>query len=194
MTPSHDPLDALLLVRLNVAAFGEAECLGWWESHALDEAGTYVLGRLFPRTASWVALELSIEAARRRQDDLLGSIAGAVHLFNLGGAVEATIQARIHAYKSGERQVPLSLTPAARPQNGVELREALIALVGADLVARAEAATGSGDTLLPMGTIGEGVDSAVMARHGRTLAAGYVRSTRTRLIVPYLSVATQAAQ
>lgn len=69
---------------LGVARLGEADLRGWWSSHGLDRAGSFVLGRAFPRTAAPAGLELDILSARRRHDDALARRSSALHLFSDG--------------------------------------------------------------------------------------------------------------
>lgn len=66
---------------LGVARLGEADLAGWWGSHGLDRAGTFVLSRAFRRTWRSAALELDLEAAARRHEDLTRGRATALHLF-----------------------------------------------------------------------------------------------------------------
>ena len=65
-----DTEQAIRLV-LGVARLGEQGRHGWWRSHGLGQAGPFVLGRSFPRTARPAALELDILSAAHRHDDLL---------------------------------------------------------------------------------------------------------------------------
>lgn len=66
---------------LGVARLGEADLLGWWRSHGVGQAGRYVLGRAFPRTARQTGLELDVLAAARLHEEMLGR-ATALHLFS----------------------------------------------------------------------------------------------------------------
>jgi hypothetical protein len=65
-----------------VARLGEADLTGWWGSHGLDRAGSYVLARTFRRTWRSAALELDVEAAARRHHDATAGRATALHLFS----------------------------------------------------------------------------------------------------------------
>lgn len=67
---------------LGVARLGEVDLGGWWGSHGLDRAGAYVLARTFRRTWASAALELDIEAARRRHEDATGGRRTALHMFS----------------------------------------------------------------------------------------------------------------
>ena len=44
---------------LGVARLGEADLRGWWTCHGLDRAGSFVLGRAFPRTSGLIGEERS---------------------------------------------------------------------------------------------------------------------------------------
>lgn len=67
---------ALAVVRL-----GDTDRLGWWRSHSVDEVAEYVLGEAFPST--WVAtgIELAMESARVRHEQILER-STQVHLFS----------------------------------------------------------------------------------------------------------------
>jgi hypothetical protein len=67
---------------LGIARLGEADLKGWWRSHGLDRAGSFVLKRAFPRTWAPAGLEIDVMSARRRHDDALGGRSTALHLFS----------------------------------------------------------------------------------------------------------------
>ena len=75
-------VDDVVRLIVGVARLGEADLTGWWGSHGLDRAGSYVLARSFRRTWRSVALELDIEAASRRHDDATARRSTALHLFS----------------------------------------------------------------------------------------------------------------
>lgn len=81
MTTDTTVEDAIRLV-LGVARLGESDLAGWWGSHGLDRAGSYVLSRSFRRTWHSAALELDIEAASRRHEDVTARRRTALHLFS----------------------------------------------------------------------------------------------------------------
>ncbi len=66
---------------LGVARLGENDLRGWWQGHALDQTGRYVLSGTFRRTWRSAALELDIAAATQVHDELLGRPT-AIHLFS----------------------------------------------------------------------------------------------------------------
>ena len=81
MTPETlDTADAVRLV-LGVARLGENDLRGWWQGHAMDRTGRYVLSGMFRRTWRPAALELDMAAATRMHNELLGR-PSALHLFS----------------------------------------------------------------------------------------------------------------
>ena len=74
--------DQTVRLVLAVARLGEADLAGWWNTHGLDRAGRYVLGRSFRRTWRSAALELDVEAARRRHNAATANRRTALHLFS----------------------------------------------------------------------------------------------------------------
>jgi len=75
-----DTADSVRLV-LGVARLGENDMRGWWQGHAMDRTGRYVLSGMFRRTWQSAALELDMAAAARMHDELLGRPT-ALHLFS----------------------------------------------------------------------------------------------------------------
>ena len=81
MTPdSPNTIDIVRLV-LGIARLGENDLRGWWQGHALDRTGQYVLSSMFRRTWRPAALQLDVSAAARMHDELLGR-STALHLFS----------------------------------------------------------------------------------------------------------------
>lgn len=66
---------------LAIIRLGDADRLGWWRSHSVDETAEYVLGHAFPSTWMASGLELAMESARIRHDAALRR-ATAVHIFS----------------------------------------------------------------------------------------------------------------
>ena len=66
---------------LGVARLGESDLRGWWQGHALDRTGQYVLSGMFRRTWRSAALELDLAAASRVHEELLDR-SNALHLFS----------------------------------------------------------------------------------------------------------------
>jgi hypothetical protein len=80
ITETLDTADAVQLV-LGVARLGENDLRGWWQGHAMDRTGRYVLSGMFRRTWRSAALELDLAAATRMHNELLGRPT-ALHLFS----------------------------------------------------------------------------------------------------------------
>jgi hypothetical protein len=80
---SHDTAVTADVVRLilGVARLGENDLRGWWNGHAMDRTGQYVLSSMFRRTWRPAALELDVAAATAIHNELLGR-ATALHLFS----------------------------------------------------------------------------------------------------------------
>ena len=81
MPPESTPPDLQRVAVLNVVRLGDLDHKGWWQSHGLDETGSFVLQRSFKRTWAATAMELSMASARVRHDEALGRT-DAVHLFS----------------------------------------------------------------------------------------------------------------
>lgn len=97
-----DVVDHILVLRKIIAGAGERDSLGWWDSDALSSAGSYVLQRIFPRSASWAGIRLAIEAATIRHRMILGN-QPALSLFALGEEWESqTNKGLKHRYSSAE--------------------------------------------------------------------------------------------
>lgn len=92
---------------LGVARLGEADLTGWWGSHGLDRAGSYVLARSFRRTWRSAALELDIEAAARRHDDATAGRTTALHLFSDGLPFRRWAKAWLAEQKTAPQPNPL---------------------------------------------------------------------------------------
>jgi hypothetical protein len=56
---------------LAVVRLGDADRLGWWRSHGLDETAEYLLSESFPNTWMATGVELAMESARVRHDSAL---------------------------------------------------------------------------------------------------------------------------
>jgi hypothetical protein len=79
MSPSitQSQIDTLL----TVIRLGDADRLGWWRSHSLDETGEYLLSHMFPNTWMATGVELAMESSRIRHNMALNRTT-AVHLFS----------------------------------------------------------------------------------------------------------------
>lgn len=81
MSPDAPNSSDIVRLVLGVARLGENDLRGWWQGHALDGTGQYVLSSMFRRTWRPAALQLDISAAARMHDELLGR-STALHLFS----------------------------------------------------------------------------------------------------------------
>lgn len=81
MTPDTPNTPDIVRLVLGVARLGENDLRGWWQGHALDRTGQYVLSSMFRRTWRPAALQLDVSAAARMHDELLGR-STALHLFS----------------------------------------------------------------------------------------------------------------
>lgn len=66
---------------LAVIRLGDADRLGWWRSHSVDETGEYLLAHTFPNTWMATGVELAMESSRIRHNMALNRPT-AVHLFS----------------------------------------------------------------------------------------------------------------
>jgi len=63
--------DRLVGQVLAVVRLGDLDHRGWWQSHGLDETGSFLLQRSFKRTWAATAMELSMASAQTRHDEAL---------------------------------------------------------------------------------------------------------------------------
>jgi hypothetical protein len=83
MTPETPDIHDVIRLALGIARLGENDLRGWWNGHALDRTGQYVLSSMFRRTWRSGALQLDVSAATRMHDELLGR-STALHMFSDG--------------------------------------------------------------------------------------------------------------
>ncbi|HRW25338.1 MAG TPA: BrxE family protein [Spirochaetia bacterium] len=83
-------LDEFIELRILVAALGEKNNAGWWESSFLKETGVRYLAYAFPRAPEIAAIQGAVEAARRVHDARIGA-SGVTHLFRQSYEVELLI-------------------------------------------------------------------------------------------------------
>jgi hypothetical protein len=72
---------ARVQIPLAIIRLGDADRLGWWRSHSVDETAEYVLGHAFPDTWMATGLELAMESARIRHETALERPT-AIHVFS----------------------------------------------------------------------------------------------------------------
>lgn len=77
MSDTRSTIDRLLAV----VRLGDADRLGWWRSHSVDETAEYVLGESLPTTWMASGVELGMESARIRHEQLLARPTR-VHIFS----------------------------------------------------------------------------------------------------------------
>ena len=78
---SQSATAAIVELVLMVARLGERDHRGWWQSRALGSAGRVVLKFRLPRTWRAAGLEVDIESARRRHNEVIDR-SNAIHLFS----------------------------------------------------------------------------------------------------------------
>lgn len=84
----------LLLLRTIISALGERATPPWWRTQFLTDFGFRTLGRVFPRTVVYAALESSFAAAREEHDRRIG-LGEKCHLFRLPVSLERTVSSAI---------------------------------------------------------------------------------------------------
>lgn len=77
----HPATRQIVELVLMIARLGERDHRGWWQSRALGSAGRVVLRSRLPRTWRAAGIEVDIESARRRQNEIIDRN-NAVHLFS----------------------------------------------------------------------------------------------------------------
>lgn len=172
--------EEIVELALAVARLGESDRRGWWQSRALGPAGRVVLKSRLPRTWRAAALEIDVESARRRHDEVI-SRPNAVHLFSAVWPVGRWVRAWLAETKtsleepallrqleemSTEDLVAFLVERCGPAQSGARKGRALLV----DTVARSELLTP--ETVLP---------------HVRSLAGVY--APMSEFVVPYMEVA-----
>ncbi len=134
MTNGHDQVpEALLRLRVLVAALGGAAHAKWWRTEFLTVAGLRFLERLYPRTRYSAAIQATAAAARVLHDSSIGR-GGAYHLFRLPEPIEGHLHA--DAASGALVQVVRDLEP------NLGSREALLAQFEASPLELTEGAPG----------------------------------------------------
>lgn len=177
----------ILTLRTIVARAGEKESLGWWDSDALSSAGSYILQRLFPRSAAWAGIRLAIEAATIRHRATLGD-QPALSLFRLGEEWDSLVKGRLE--QSYDRVKPPSISGSV--QSPTELRAVLEECgdfnlgnwAAPDLLELFESRT------IEVGQVRDprSLSPEEMIRWTSILAASYATGEKGRLVVPYIRV------
>lgn len=173
-------MTALLLKVLRfrhlIARLGERDLFGWWDCEAGSEAGLYLLQRLFPRTARWVACDLAVRSARVRHQALVPPVP-CVHLFDLGPKNEARLADLFLSLKAqgAEEVLPPVLPPTVTFQGVGQT----LAACGLDPVA--------GDIQERTVSLGDVTPDQLDAPEqlASQLAAAYGYSRPGQVVVPY---------
>jgi len=179
-------LEAVLKLRCRIARLGENDAYHWWDSDAATETGLYVLKRLFPKTATWVGVEMAAAAARVRHEALLPKVR-AVHLFDLGPETERALDNLVHEMKLSQADASpfLPSPPNPAPADVGEALEAL-GIVQPDAALKQP---GASERFYCVGDVTQdGLRNPATLAAG--LAAAYKFSRPGHLIAPYLRVVT----
>jgi len=179
--------DRILIIRTLVARAGEKDNLAWWDSDALSEAGSYVLRRLFPRSAARAGVRLAIEAATIRHRTVLGE-QKVLSLFCLGEPWDSLVDGRIERRYGGPNlpRVPESLQWAS--DLAAALKEGGL-LTDSDWEAPESLELFESNTL-EIGQVRDahGLLPEEINRLASRLAVSYARGEKGRLVVPYLRI------
>lgn len=170
-------LEQLLLARARIARLGEKSHQNWWPSDAHGRAGQILLERLFPRTAPWSAVELSLDAACAAHRQGLPAIP-VVTLFDLGEKINRACSDLL-------LQKKLRSEDASNYAELVELHD----LVPGDLlVAVKQSSEGLNlDRTVQVGDVAASADLTAPDLWMK-LVAGYQFSSPGHLVIPYLRV------
>jgi hypothetical protein len=182
ITETLDTADAVQLV-LGVARLGENDLRGWWQGHAMDRTGRYVLSGMFRRTWRSAALELDLAAATRMHNELLGRPT-ALHLFSDLLPFRRWAVSWLAEQKTSEKMDPLlSMLEAWTAETATE---SVRAWSGQSQVPRGEH-LGEGLLVGRMTAI-ELADASTLKNTAKVLAAAYLDQTGP-LRPPYFDLA-----
>ena len=161
---------------------GEADIIGWWGSHGLDDVGEYVLAELFPRTWKMAGAEVAVLAAAKRHADALPDRDDVVQLFGEPLPSFSQTLAWLAELKTGGDDSYLDDLRALKSPGDV----------AATVTALAPPSELDGEFIggtLRLGTVSAGdlADPHTAEALAATLAAVYVKSSDD-LIVPYFDL------
>ena len=180
----------LFKLRLVVAALGETQRLGWWNSGVLTGTGDYLFLQGFPRSAPFAQTRAGFRVAQLACDEALaiqptpgGPITS--HLFRLTPQLEDALENERNRWMDEPEpwvdtfQAAWTLTPEQWPQALIELAELDPAAI--DWARQQTPQTAKALRLDDPFEINQS--------HIERLAAGFVCGQPGQLVVPYLQVA-----
>lgn len=183
-------LDRWLTAQSIIAGVGEKSRMGWWETDSHGKATSLVLSRLFPRTASWASIQLSILGAAAEHRRCVPSIP-AITLFDLGEAVNRELADLLLHRKQMQEAIGLadSLMDQWSRQSGEQLVSKLVqlGLTTPQLVERVRRTAKLTDRAVWVADIAPDADRKDTEALG-LLLAGYQFSTPGQFLAPYLRV------
>ena len=179
----------LFKLRLVVAALGETQRLGWWNSGVLTGTGDYLFLQGFPRSAPFAQTRAGFRVAQLACDESLAiqpTPGGPVtcHLFRLTPLLEDAFENERNRWMDEPGpwvdtfQAAWTLTPEQWPQALIELAELDPAAI--DWARQQTPQTAKALRLEDPAEIHQG--------HVEKLAAGFLCGEPSQLVVPYLQV------
>jgi hypothetical protein len=180
----------LFKLRLVVAAMGETQRLGWWNSGVLTGTGEYLFQQGFPRSAPFAQARAGFRVAQLACDGALAiqpTPGGPItcHLFRLSPQLEDAFENERNRWLDEPEpwveifQAAWTLTPEQWPQALIELAELDPAAI--NWARQQTPQTAKALRLESPFEIHQG--------HVEKLAAGYLCGKAGELVVPYLQVA-----
>ena len=183
VTPDTPNTFDIVRLVLGVSRLGENDLRGWWQGHALDRTGQYVLSGMFRRTWRSAALEIDISAAVRVHDELLGR-STALHLFS-----DSLPYRRWAAAWLGEQKTTDDPSDLVRTMETWTAEQAVSAVRGwcGPVAPRHVEPLGNG-LLIGRLSSGDLADPAVLAQTARLLCSAYLEQDGA-LRPPYFDLA-----
>ena len=183
-------LNRWLRAQAIIARIGEKSRMGWWATDAYGKASSLVLSRLFPCTAPWAAIQLSISGAAAEHKRCVPAIP-AISLFDLGEVVNRELSDLLLHEKHAQARLDMpdaGLDELPNP-SGKELVVQLVHLgfTTFQLVDRVRRTATRADRSVCVGELSPDADRTDMEVLG-LLIAGYQFSSPGQLVAPYLRV------
>lgn len=183
-------LDHWLSAQAIIACLGEKSPMGWWETDPHGKAASLVLSRLFPRTASWAAIQLSISISAAEHKRRVPSIP-VVTLFDLGGVMNRELSDLLLQKKQSQTEIDLpdAWMDEFCNETGEQVVAGLVDLGFStpQLVEHVRRTAVRADRSVWVGDLASDADRKDMEVLG-LLIAGYQFSAPGQLVVPYLRV------